>query len=120
MSQPMIKDTPAGNVLLSAAILFSGSTPGKILQLLNRMRVACICDSTFYNHQKAYLYPAVVSVWKSQQTKLLAQCRGRGAALSIGGDGRADSPGHSAKYGSYSIIDFDTNKIIHMELVQVK
>ena len=116
----MIKDTPAGNMLLSSAILFSGSTPGKILQLLKHMRVACISDSTFYNHQKAYLYPAVVSVWKSQQMKLLAQCRGRGTALSIGGDGRADSPGHSAKYGSYSLIDFDTDKIIHMELVQVK
>ena len=59
----------------------------------------------------------MVSVWKSLQT---AQCRGCGAALSIGGDGRADNPGHSAKYGSYSIIDFDAIKIIHMELVQVK
>ena len=29
-SQPYIKDTPAGNILLSAAILFSGVTPGKI------------------------------------------------------------------------------------------
>ena len=62
MSQPMIKDTLAGNVMLSAAILFSGSTPGKILRILNEMQIACICDSTFYNHQKAYLYPAVVSV----------------------------------------------------------
>ena len=116
----MIKDTPAGNVMLSAAILFSGSTPGKILRLMNEMRIACICDSTFYNHQTAYLYPAVVSVWESHQTKLLAECRSRGTALSIGGDGKADSPGHSAKYGSYRLIDFDSNKIIHMELVQVK
>ncbi|XP_065882366.1 uncharacterized protein [Dysidea avara] len=118
MSQPMIKDTPAGNVMLSAAILFSGSTPGKILRLMNEMRIACICDSTFYNHQTAYLYLAVVSVWESHQTKLLAECKSRGTALSIGDDGRADSPGHSAKYGSYSLIDFDSNKIIHMELVK--
>ena len=45
----MIKDTLAGNVMLSAAILFSGSTPGKILWILNEMQIACICDSTFYN-----------------------------------------------------------------------
>ena len=62
----------------------------------------------------------MVSVWESHQTKLLAECRNRGTALPIGGDGRADSPGHSAKYGSYSLIDFDSNKIIHMELVQIK
>ena len=39
--------------------------------------------------------------------------------MSIGGDGRADSPGHSAKYGSYGIIDLDDNKVLHIELVQV-
>ena len=30
-SQPCIKDTPARNLLFSAAILFSGATSGKIL-----------------------------------------------------------------------------------------
>ena len=109
----MIRDTPAGNVLLSAAILFSGTTPREILRLLNQIRVACICDSAFYNHQKTY---AVVSVWESHLTKLLAQCRSCGTALSIGGDRRADSPRHSAKYGSYSLIDLDSNKIIHVGL----
>ena len=118
-SQPHIKDTPAGNILLSAAILFSGATPGKILRMLSHMKVACISDRTFYYHQSQYLQPAVLSVWKCKQEKLLAQCRTQGTPLSVGGDGRADSPGHSAKYGSYGIIDLDSNKVIHMELVQV-
>jgi len=34
----------------------------------------------------------------------------------IGGDGRADSPDHSEKFGSYGILD---NKVLHIELVQV-
>ena len=59
------------------------------------------------------------SVWETKQQKLLTECRSRGTPLSIGGDGRADSPGHSAKYGSYGIIDLDTDKIIPIELVQV-
>ena len=37
----------------------------------------------------------------------------------IGGDGRADSPGHSAKHVSYGIIELTTNKVIDMHLVQV-
>lgn len=118
-SQPRIKDTPAGNILLSAAILFSGANPGKIFHLLGHMRIASISDRTFYYHQSQFLQPAVLSVWKAKQQKLLAQCRSRSTPLSIGGDGRADSPGHSAKYGSYGIIDLDTNKVIHIELVQV-
>ena len=42
-----------------------------------------------------------------------------GDPLVIGGDGCADNPGHSAKYGSYGIIDLVTNKVIHLELAQV-
>ena len=37
--------------------------------------------------------------------------------LSVGGDGRADRPGHSVKYGLYGLIDLDTNKVIHIQLV---
>ena len=114
-SQPRIK----GNILLSAAILFSGATLRKILRVLSHMKVACFTERTFYHHQKRYLEPAVISVWEAKQSTLLAQCRATGVPLIIGSDGRADSPGHSAKYGSYDILDLTTNKVIDMQLVQV-
>ena len=119
MSQPFIRDIPAGNLLLSAAILFTGATPGKVLRLLQHIKVACISDRTFYHHQSRFLEPAVLAVWEVKQSRLLAECKARGTSLSVGGDGRADSPGHSAKYGSYGLIDLDTNKVIHVQLVQV-
>ncbi|KAH7958600.1 hypothetical protein HPB49_003178 [Dermacentor silvarum] len=34
------------------------------------------------------------------------------------GDSRADSPGYSAKYGTYSLLDTSLNRIIDMQLVQ--
>ena len=40
--------------------------------------------------------------------------------LVLGDYGRADSPGHSVKYGSYSIIELNQNKVIDLKLVQVK
>ena len=115
-SQPHIKDTPAGNILLSAS---SGTTPTKILRVLTHMKISFFTDRTFYHHQKRYLGPATISVWEAKQSMLLSQCKATGIALTIVGDGRADSPGHSAKYGSYGIIDLATNKVIHVELVQV-
>jgi len=118
-SQPRIKDTPAGNILLSAAILYSGETATKVLRVLSHMNIACITDRAYYIHQREYLEPAVLAVWDTKQTELLAQCRASGNPLIIGGDGRADSPGHSAKYGSYGIINLTSNKVIHLELVQV-
>jgi len=81
------------------------------------MNIACITDRMYCIHQREFLEPAVIAVWGTKQAKLLAQCRGSGNPLTIGGDGRADSPGHSAKYGSYGIIDLTSNKVIHLELV---
>ena len=119
MSQPSIRDVPAGNILLSAGILFAGATPGKILRLLNHIQVACISERTFYRHQSRFLEPAVLAVWEVKQSRLLAECKACATPLSVGGDGRADSPGHSAKYGSYGLINLNTNKVIHIQLVQV-
>ena len=59
-----------------------------------------------------------MSVWSENQSKLLSECVSKGP-LTVGGDGRADSPGHSAMYGSYGIIDLSSNTAIHIELVQV-
>lgn len=39
---------------------------------------------------------------------------------SLASDGRCDSPGHSAKYMTYSFYSDSLNKIIHFEQVQVK
>lgn len=49
---------------------------------------------------------------------LLDEINSRDTELVLGGDGRADSPGHSAKYGSYSIVDLHTNQVVHVQLVQ--
>ena len=51
--------------------------------------------------------------------KLLAQCGSRDSPLAIGGDGRTDSPGHSAKCRSYGIIDSSMNKVLYIELIQI-
>ncbi len=43
-----------------------------------------------------------------------------GEPLSLGGDGRSDSPGHSAKYGSYTLMDLEHNAVLDVELVNVQ
>ena len=37
--------------------------------------------------------------------------------MAIAGDGRCDSPGASAKFCTYSMMDIETNKILHMETI---
>ena len=43
----------------------------------------------------------------------------RGEQLHLSGDGRCDSPGYSAKYGTYSLMDSTTDLILDYSLVQV-
>ena len=39
--------------------------------------------------------------------------------LDLCGDGRCDSPGHCAKYGTYTIMEENTSKVFDFEVVQV-
>jgi len=71
------------------------------------------------NHQKKYLHTAVQRTYQQQQSSLLNNIKAEGRELVVGGDGRCDSPGHSAKYGTYSLMDAEQNKILDSQLIQV-
>ena len=116
-SQPFVNDTPLGNLLISAAILYTGSLPAKTLQFFKALKCATITPKTYFRHQKRFLHPAVNSVYTRHQNELIEGCRNR--ELILAGDGRADSPGHSAIFGSYTVLDLDTNKVLDFQLVQV-
>ncbi|KAG1671219.1 THAP domain-containing protein 10 [Nymphon striatum] len=58
------------------------------------------------------------SLWEDKKTWLLASLQAEQRDLVLGGDGRSDSPGHSAKFGSYTMIELEANVIIDTQLVQ--
>ncbi|XP_064467916.1 uncharacterized protein LOC135378751 [Ornithodoros turicata] len=115
-SQPYIANKPAGNVLLSAAILFSGASPIPTLRMLQLINVKAICDNTFFCYQRGYLLPAITEVWIQHQATLLVEMQGR--RINLAADGRCDSPGHNAKYLSYNFYNWELNKVIHTVQVQ--
>ena len=118
-SQPFVKNQPAGNILLSGSILFSGALPTKVIHVLKNFGCATICERTFFLHQKKHLQLSISSVWERHQANLLQQLHHEKRALIIGGDGRADSPGHSAKFGSYTVMELKKEVILDVQLVQV-
>lgn len=114
----MLNGMPAGNLLLSASILFAGALPSKTLRVFEFLGCAVITPRTFYNHQCWYLFPTVFSLWKKEQSDMIGVLQAFDEPLSLGGDGRSDSPGHSAKYGSYSLMDLEHNVVLDIQLVQ--
>jgi len=115
-SQPEIKGTPYGNVLLSGSILFTGALPSKVIRLLTSLSIACISPRTFFRHQQRYLHQVVSEIWLSKRDSYLVELKDE--QLIVGGDGRCDSMGHCAKYGSYTAIELTNNKVLTVELVQ--
>nr|XP_039253207.1 LOW QUALITY PROTEIN: uncharacterized protein LOC120330355 [Styela clava] len=115
-SQDSIGGISEGNILLSASILFGGVCPKKVLRSLCNSGIRTIAYSTYQRHQDKNLQPVIVASWVEQRAALLAGRRGM--PLTIGGDDRADSRGHSAKFGCYTIMDLKTNEIIDMKLIQ--
>jgi hypothetical protein len=59
----------------------------------------------------------VNNVWERKQVENLEACVGTNVC--VGGDARCCSPGHTAKYGSYTLMDLETGMILATELVQV-
>lgn len=118
-SQPYIGAFPAGNILLSAGILFAGASAGKVLRVLNSIGVNTHSTRTFFDHQTTILQPAIKTFWEQEQQSRFSQLRLEGRPLVLGGDGRADSPGHCAKFGTYTSMDLVDNVILDLQLVQV-
>lgn len=117
-SQPVIGSKITGNLLLAGSILFSGNTFQNIYSLAQRLNLVFISRSSFYNIQKEILFPIVDKAWQDHQENLLKEIK-QTSKLDLCGDGRCDSPGHSAKYGTYTVMEESTSKVVDFEVVQV-
>ncbi|XP_031172133.2 uncharacterized protein LOC116061900 isoform X1 [Sander lucioperca] len=116
-SQPFIGSTPAGNIHLSAAVYFTGTSFIQMKKVFNAFGVRSMRYQAFGKHAKTYLEPAIVWKWKrAQQVEL--QSLSQQSKVIIGGDMRADSPGHCAKFGSYTVMNLETSTVIDIQLVQ--
>ena len=80
--------------------------------------IAWIAKSTFYELQRKYLFGVVHEAWEKEQEAIISDLVYKGDCY-FSGDGRCDSPGHNAKYLTYSFADQNTGKIVIMSLTQV-
>ena len=116
-SQPMLRRMPAGNLLLAASILLSGLTFGKVSKLFEIMKTRCLSKSQYNRIQNSYLCPVIDDYWTSHQTAILSVLSE--TPISVSGDARCDSPGFSAKYSSYTLMEMESSLIIDQQLIQV-
>ena len=115
----MSGNMPLGNLILSAAIMFCGGSAKIFLQALDFANINNMSLSTYNSIQSAYLTPTILSVWNTHQQAMVEEIKRSGRVLRLAGDMRCCTPGHTAKYGSYSLMDLEAGKILHLQLIQV-
>ena len=116
-SQPLLRGMPAGNLLLCGAILYSGGQYSKFADIASIMQMPIPSSSTYFRIQEAYLFPVVEAEYNLRQEALLAALAGE--LVFLCGDGQCDSPGHTAKYLAYMLIDKHTDFILSSQIVCV-
>ena len=107
----------SGNFLLAACILLTGGLFAKMSSFFDLLNLVFISKSTFYVVQSTYILPMIHAAWTRERSRVW-ELLGK-KKLAVAGDGRCDSPGYSAKYGTYTMMDTASQLIIDFELVQV-
>ncbi|CAC5407917.1 unnamed protein product [Mytilus coruscus] len=115
-SQSSYNSLPWSNLMTATAIMLSGCNATSVLRMFDHLSVQMFSMRTYNRLQSLYVSPAATMAWDAEQSSLLDQLRGTDVIL--GGDARCDSPGYSAKYGSYTLMDLQTKKILDFQLIQ--
>ncbi len=119
-SSEVLKVTKNNNVyvndiLIPAAVVLSGSQYYKFSNFCQAMNLQIPSGQSYLNYQKHFIAPTVAEFWDqitSETRKFLAE-----QDVCLLGDGRSDSPGHSAKYCTYIMMDSKTEVVVDMQIV---
>lgn len=75
-SQPLLLGKyPAGNILLSFAILMAGASISKILLVFKHMSLCMYSIRTCFIHQDKLLFPVILTYWESYRLTLFNQLK---------------------------------------------
>lgn len=117
-SSAMLNKVYAINIQLLAAVILSGNLFVKFSLLARFLNLAIPSEATLYRVAKLYVYPQVYSWWDEMQKLLFELFANR--EVNIAADGRNDSPGYSATYCNYTLMDTESNLILHQEIIDVR
>ena len=117
-SQSTVNRYSQGNLTLSAAVLFSANTFEKIAKYFDIANIHWITKTSYYAVQRKFLTRVVHLNYSRMNTSLVDRLKNEGECK-LSGDGRHDSPGHSAKYVTYSLMNQQTNEIVAFTITQV-
>ena len=108
----------AGNISVAASIILSGGTFERLKEKIQTSLIPFASCTTFYKIQKKLVIPAIHQVFATERQLLFDDAKERGK-IDLLEDGRCDSPGYNAKYGTYTVMDKQTGMIMDLHVSHV-
>ncbi|XP_065180373.1 uncharacterized protein LOC135810903 [Sycon ciliatum] len=102
------------SILLVAAILLCGGTYSKFSKFAEFFHLQFMSRRTFFSIQQKFVFPVIQAAWLAERTRVHSLLLGR--QLTLAGDGRCDSPGYSARFGTYTFMDVASDLIVDYHL----
>ena len=115
-SSPMSQRKFHCNVMFPAMASLCGLGYALLESVMSGLRMPYIGKTVFYQAVKVHLYPVIVERWVLMRDSLISSTRRQ--KITVSGDGHFDSPGWSAKYCTYSIMNNATGAIMDFFVVQ--
>ena len=103
------------STLLAAATLLTGNNFEKISLFARCLNMNFILSTTFHRIQTFYVNPSIKELWGDMKERIWNLFEKE--LLVVCGDGQMDSPGFSAKYCLYTMMDHFLDLIVDVEVV---
>ncbi|XP_044148674.1 uncharacterized protein LOC122937710 [Bufo gargarizans] len=115
-SQPKIGHMPAGNLLLSSAILCSGTSFAKAQHLFNLLGLLNVNKLTYSKNQVQFLFPTINQQWEEEQRRNFQMVAADPVCLA--GDSKCYLLSDSTKYCVYAMMDVQSKKVLGFHIEQ--
>lgn len=102
--------------LLASAVIISGNNYSKFSLLCQALGMQIISEASFLRFQKHCAAPVIEEVWL-EMNELVKQIFKDYEEICLCGDGRNDSPGHSARYCVYTLVEHFTSAVVDFSVI---
>ena len=120
-SGPIMNRQSLINVKTSYALIMSGIRFQSMQNFWNIMELPTLSRPTFDKHIKTWLFPVIYRMYTDRKEGICDRQRKQkadGINVVLCGDAQFDSPGYSAKYCTYTIMDCETNEVVDFSVLQ--
>lgn len=107
------------DMLIPICVLLSGNNYGKFKQFCDILHLHVPDITTFCRVQNLYCFPEILDFWSSMKSNII-EILNDYDDVCLCGDGRNDSPGHSAKFCCYVAMEHFTKIVVDLEVLDVR